>query len=331
MAGFPRLREAYDIVVVGGGHAGLQAGLKSGLLNHSAVVLDRGPKYGRSYYAPRMDNIPGFPDGISGHKLLDHQIAALRGQSERVTYVTPATVTAARRSADGFEVDFGWLGQARSVRGRALVLALGVVDRMPQISGKIDDIFPWANQALVDFCLFCDGHDMVGKSIGVLGHDAYAARLALDLFHFGATSIEILTNGEPFLAGSSPEEKASLEAQLAERKVVVVPNRIQSYDGLREKQFHVVLEDGSVRRYDRGFSGLGWWDMHQSIPRSLGCDFDAEGYVAVDDDCRALSEGSRTPIPGLYAIGDLKVGWNQIPEAWASAERAIIHAYGYYL
>jgi thioredoxin reductase len=71
--------------------------------------------------------------------------------------------------------------------------------------------------------------------------------------------------------------------------------------------------------------------MHGDIPRSLGCAFDTDGFVRTDEDCRALDATTLEPIPGLYAIGDLRNGWNQIPEAWATAERAVIHAYGYYL
>jgi thioredoxin reductase (NADPH) len=331
VAGFPRIRDEYDLVVVGGGHAGLHAGLKAALLNHSALVVDRGPKYSRSYYAPKMDNIPGFPAGVSGHKLLDLQIEALRAQPERVTYVTPSTVTAARHVGEGFEVEFDWLKQPKKVRGRALVLAMGVVDRMPEIDGEIDGIFPWANLAIVDFCLFCDGHELAGKSVAVLGHDAYTARLAVDLAHFSTTGLEILTNGHAWLEGVPASEVAVLEQALTAKGIGRFDGKIIGYDGLRERAFHVRFRDGSVRKYDRGFSGLGWYSMHEAIPRSLGCRFDPEGFVEVDEDCRALSVDGSGPIPGLYVVGDLKTGWNQIPEAWASAERAVIHAYGYYL
>ena len=330
MPGFVRLKESYDIVVVGGGHAGLQAGLKTALLNHSGAVIDRGPKFGRSYYAPRMDNIPGVPEGISGHKLLDRQIEAVRQVAERVDYVTPARVTAVRRDGAGYRIEFGWLGQERSTMARAVVLAMGVVDRMPEIGGKIDPIFPWANFAIVDFCILCDGHDLPGKSIAVLGHDEFAARTALDLLHFAPKSVEILTHGEPFLAEATPETRAELGRLLGDAKIPHYEGAIAGFDGIREKVFDVKFEDGSTRRYDRGFSGLGWYDMHGQIPRSLGCAFDAEGYVRVDDDSRAVNDDG-APIPGLYCVGDLKSGWNQIPEAWASAERAVIHAYAEYL
>jgi thioredoxin reductase (NADPH) len=329
--GFPRLKESYDFVILGGGHAGLQAGLKAALLNHTAAVVDRGPKYSRSYYAPKMDNIPGFPDGISGHKLLDQQIAALRTVEQKVGYFTPARATAARRTEQGWEVSFEWLKQSQVARGRALILAMGVVDRIPVVDGKIDPIFPWANFGIVDFCIFCDGHTMPGKSVAVLGHDTYAALTALDLLHFEPRSVEILTNGVPLLADRDAPERTALEERLARAGITSITQAIAGFDGIRQKEFHVKFADGAIRQYDKGFSALGWYEMNQQIPRSLGCAFDSEGYVITDEDCRALEAETRAPIPGLYCVGDLRNGWNQIPEAWATAERAVIHAYGSFL
>ncbi len=331
MPGFPRLRERYDLVILGGGHAGLQAAAKAGLLRRSAAVIDRGPKYSRSYYAPKMDNLPGFPEGISGHKLLDQQVSAVRALSEWVDYFTPARAGAAGRDGDGYAVSFDWLKQSLTARGRALILAMGVVDRIVEVGGKIEPIFPWANQALVDFCLVCDGHELVGRSVGVIGHDAYAARTALDIFEFAPASVELLTHGQPTRFGADPEESARLQRELERREVQVVDASIVGFDELREHRFGVRFADGSHRSYDRGFSALGWYDMHDALPRSLGCRFDAEGYVQVDDDSRALGAADGRPIPGLYVVGDQKSGWNQIPEAWGSAERAVLHAWAEFL
>ncbi len=331
MPGFPRLKESYDLVIVGGGHAGLQAGLKAALLHHTAAIVDRGPKYSRSYYAPHMANIPGFPDGISGHKLLDHQIAAVRRVDERVGYFTPARAVAAARTEAGFEVTFDWLKQTQVARGRALVLAMGVVDRIPEVGGAIEPIFPWANQALVDFCMFCDAHELVGRSVAVIGHDAFAARTALDLLHWEPTSVEILTHGHRLLEDEEPAEAAALRDALAEHGIAHVTSEMVGFDEIREKRFGVRFADGTSRSFDRGFSAVGWYDMHDAIPRALGCRFDADGYVLTDEDCRAIAEATGAPIPGLYCIGDLRNGWNQIPEAWATAERAVIHAYAEYL
>jgi thioredoxin reductase (NADPH) len=328
--GLPRVQESYDFVVVGGGHAGLQAGYKASLLGYTAAIIDRGPKYSRSYYAPKMDNIPGFPDGISGHKLLDDQIAAVK-KAEAVGYFTPARATAVERTSSGYAVTFEWLKQTHVARGKALVLAQGVVDRIPAVGGEIDPIFPWANMALVDFCILCDGHELTAKSVAVIGHDPFAARTALDILHFRPTSVEILTHGRPLLEGAPESERSTLAWELSERRIGHTDLEIVGFDELREKRFGVKFADGSHRSYDRGFSALGWYDMHHEFPTTLGCRFDADGYVVTDEDCRALAAADGAPIPGLYCVGDQRNGWNQIPEAWATAERAIIHAYAEYL
>ena len=331
MPGLARLRPSYDVVVVGGGHAGLQAGLKAALLDRTAAVIDRGPKYSRSYYAPRMENIPGFPDGISGHRLLDLQVQAVRRRSEHVDLFSPAQVARVERLGDGYAVAFDWLRQASTARARAVVLAMGVVDRIPEVGGRIDPIFPWANQAIVDFCLLCDAHDLPGRSVGVIGDDPFAARTALDILEFRPASVELLTHGRPLLGNAPPGERETLTSALAARGIPHVEAEIVGFDGLKERRFDVRFADGSVRSYDRGFSALGWYEMHQAIPRALGCRFDAEGYVVTDEDGRALAAADGRPIPGLYCAGDQRNGWNQIPEAWATAERAVIHAWAEYL
>ena len=331
MPGLPHVKESYDFVIVGGGHAGLHAAVKAALLGHTAALIGRGPKYSRSFYAPRMDNIPGFPDGVSGHELLDRQIAAVRKVATVVDYFSPAQVVEVARTASGYAATFQWLKQTHVARGKALILAMGVVDRIPEVGGRIDPIFPSANFGIVDFCVLCDGHTLPQKSVAVIGHDAYAARTALDLLHFGPRSVEILTHGHRFLEDVSETERQSLTAALGRHHVSLFEPAIVGFDEVPEKRFGVRFSDGSHRSYDKGFSALGWYDMHYTIPKSLGCGFDPDGYVVTDDDCRAISAETKKPIAGLYCVGDLRDGWNQIPEAWATAERAVIHAYAEYL
>lgn len=331
MPGFPRLKASYDLLVLGGGHAGLQAGLKAALLHQTACVIDRGPKYSRSYYAPRMDNIPGMPNGISGHALLDQQVAQVRAVEGTVSYLSPARALSARRIEGGeFEVEIDWLARRHAVRGRALLLAMGIVDRMPVVGGSIEPIFPWANFGIVDFCVLCDGHTLTGKSVAVLGHDRFAVLTVFDLLHFAPASVTVLTHGQPLLGSESEAGKAELLERLDSAGVRdVVEEEIVGFGEIREKRFGVTFRGGLTRSFDKGFSALGWYDMHRSIPESLGASFDPDGYVRIDEDSRVLDRGG-SPIPGLYCAGDQAVGWNQIPEAWATAERAVIHAWASY-
>jgi thioredoxin reductase (NADPH) len=199
------------------------------------------------------------------------------------------------------------------------------------VGGDLKTIFPWANFGIIDFCLFCDAHKLTGQSVAVVGHDTYAVRSALDIRHWEPTSVTLLTHGEPLLPGVPEKDRAQLVAELQSAGIPVIGLEMTGLDGIREKLLIVRFSDGSTQRFDKGFSALGWYDMNQALPRSLGCAFDPEGYVVTDEDCQALSAASNLPIPGLYCIGDQRNGWNQIPEAWATAERAVIHAYASYL
>jgi len=120
-----------------------------------------------------------------------------------------------------------------------------------------------------------------------------------------------------------PADRASLEGELRSAGIPWSEGVMVGFDGIREKNFTIKFADGTTRKFDLGFSGLGWYDMHTHIPQELGAAFDADGYVQSDEDCRVLSQETGQPILGLYCIGDLRSGWNQIPEAWATAERAV--------
>lgn len=331
MAGFVRLKPRYDIVVLGGGHAGLQAGFKAGLLQQTALILDRGLKYSRSFYAPSMMNIPGFPEGVSGHKLLDLQIQQVKSVAKWTDYLAAVTLQKVERDGKEFAITFERLRATQVVRARVLVLALGVVDRIPHVHGSIEPIFPWANNGVVDFCILCDGHKLPGKSVGVLGSDAFAVHSALDLFHFQPSSVSLLTHGQPLLDGMEEAERKALLEQLERHHVKVYPQEIVDFEGIREKRFGVVFADGAKETFDKGFSALGWYTTHDAIPRTLGAKVTEEGYVSTDEDCRVLRADGEGTIPGLYAVGDLRDGWKQIPEAWATAERAVIDAFAFYL
>lgn len=325
--------EIYDFIVVGGGPVGLHAGLKAALLNHTSLVLDKGRKWCRIWFVPRVDNIPTYPDGISGEDLVNAGRRALKKYGEKVrlndffevieiekkdTFLVKAIGKRAKRTEE--------------FRSRAVILATGVIDRQPEIDGSIQPILPYANKGLVHYCLFCDGHMMTGQDVAVIGHQSLAVHTAFDLGYFEAESVTILTNGKKMFWEEETDQKeieGHLE-KLADQGVEIVADSITGLFGLDDDFLGVKLADGSERRFDSGMVALGLYKINNELAINLGGQVDEDGYVVTDEDCRVLDD-SGNPIGGLYAIGDVRNDWNQIPIGFGDAERAVIHAYAYYL
>jgi thioredoxin reductase (NADPH) len=325
--------EIYDFIVVGGGPVGLHAGLKAALLNHTALVLDKGRKWCRIWFVPRVDNIPTYPDGISGKELVNAGRRALKkyenkarlndffevvGIEKKDTFLVKAIGTKAKRTEE--------------FRSRAVILATGVVDNQPEIGGSIRPILPYANKGLVHYCLFCDGHMMTGQDVAVIGHQVLAVHTASDLGWFEAKSVTILTHGREMFEEEKlkEEEKKEHLGKLAEQGVEIATERITDFFGSGDGFFGVKLADGSERRFDSGMVALGLYKINNELAISLGGKVDKDGYIVTDEDCRVLDD-SGNPIEGLYAVGDVRNDWNQIPIGFGDAERAVIHAYAYHL
>lgn len=340
---------AFDVAVVGAGPAGLMAALKSALLFHSCVVLDRGPRTGRAFWVPNMDNVPGYPTGVSGKRLLDDLRAQIRHAEEVagrafVTIEEPVRVTSLRRLDEGgFELAGHRVegrdreGEAVRVRARVVVLATGVVDRQPYIGPAaqrdydIKAILPYANKGLANYCLLCDGHVVRGKRVVVLGLGRGSARIAKRLRdHFGASEAVLVTciacaTGDP--GDHDHERHAALIRDTEARGIRVIDRNVARLEGLREDRVRLVFEDGSSEVFDHAWISLGWFKVENALAREAGAAVDEDGYVRTTEDCEALAE-SGEPIPGLFVVGDLRAEtWKQVPIALGDAETAIVHAY----
>ncbi len=332
-----------DIAIVGGGPAGLQAALKTALLNFTGALFDKGQRIGRAYWAHRMVNIPGFPEGISGKDLLARQWGALEPWKHRVALHPETEVVAVdragTRSRPTYVLTAAPTKRARSlveaprsvVRSRAVIIATGVVDAQPLIGGKMTAIYPYANTGLLDYCNICDGYTMAGKRMAVIGHTAYGARAALELFHFGATEVTLFPNRKGLFEGEKvpPAEARELRRGLLKAGVRVVKGPIDAIGGYKEGRLELTV-GGATSVFDKGFVAIGWHLMNTRLATELGGTVDPAGYVVTDAECRVLDRRGR-PIPGLYSIGDVRNNWNQIPVLWGDAEQAVLHAYASYL
>ena len=167
-----------DVVVVGGGPAGLTAATYLGRLHRRVRVLDAGAS--RARWIPESNNCPGFPHGISGIDLL----ARLREQAAGYgAAFEAATVTGLVRAGHGYTVvaDGG-----RQWRARAVILATGLADRLPDMEHREEAIACGA----LRLCPVCDAYEASDQDVGVFGRwrdiaaharflRGYTARLSL--------------------------------------------------------------------------------------------------------------------------------------------------------
>ncbi|TNC74958.1 NAD(P)/FAD-dependent oxidoreductase [Rubellimicrobium roseum] len=285
-----------DCVIVGGGPAGLTAAIFLARFGRRFALVDGGES--RASWIPRSHNHPAFPGGINGIELLERmraQLAEFGGGVER------GTVTALGREEDGrLRVETG----GGPLVAPFLLLATGVRDNLPPVEDAIGHV----QRGAIRQCPICDGYEVRGKRVAVLGHGAAAAGEALFLRGY-TDNLTLVT------MGAALDLPADDRARLRDAGIRVVETPLRRLDCARE-QVQVYLEDGRELRFHTAYTGLG------VEPRT-----DLAGMLGVEltEDRRFVTDAhQRSSHPGVYAAGDAVTGLNQIAVAMAQAEVAAV-------
>ncbi|NLO47268.1 MAG: NAD(P)/FAD-dependent oxidoreductase [Clostridiales bacterium] len=173
----------YDIVVVGGGPAGISAAINLAAKGKSAAICSNNYAESALYKAKRVDNYPGLP-GISGAQLLDGM--ARQVQSFDVKTIRSQVLSVAE-IGDGFYISAG--SEVFSVK--AVILATGVVQTA---------FYPGETQYLgrgVSYCATCDGMLYRGRKTAVIGLRNDAVEEANQLLEIGCEVVLIMPNDPP--------------------------------------------------------------------------------------------------------------------------------------
>lgn len=284
-----------DVLVIGGGPAGLTAASYLRRFHRSCLVLDAGRS--RARWIPESNNCPGFPQGVSGEALLQR----LREQAAAVDVpIERATVERIGCVAEGFEV----LADGRRWAGRRLILATGVSDRLP------DD--PWIEPAVASgalrLCAVCDAYEASDLAIGVYGPSDAIGTHALFLRAYSSTVHALPTDaGDGGVAGA--------DARAAGVQWMQGGGRL-AFDGRRCT--YAPPGEPAVA-FDTVYAYLGC-DTSAGIAADAGAELTEDGEIIVD-------ANQETRLPGMYAIGDIVSGLNQISVAVGHAAVAATHAH----
>ncbi|MFB6142937.1 MAG: NAD(P)/FAD-dependent oxidoreductase [Halorientalis sp.] len=283
----------YEVVVVGGGPAGLTAALYTTRLGHDTAVVDRGG--GRAAMMQDTHNVIGVTEDVSGKEFLQTALEQVRGYGADVHR---DFVTDAERTAEGrFRLEAGDL----SAVADRVVLATGFSD------GRPDPPVPRTGRGL-HYCLHCDAYMFVDEPVYVMGHGDSAAHVAMIMLNF-TDEVDLLLDGdEPTWSDETDDLLAAHPVDVVAAEVTDVEN---GDDGWLEA---LGFADGTRRTYRGGFAMYGA-DYNTDLAEQLGAEINDDGTVAVDDH-------GNTSVDGLYAVGDVVPGHNQIPVAMGQGARA---------
>ncbi|MDJ0595685.1 MAG: NAD(P)/FAD-dependent oxidoreductase [Pleurocapsa sp. MO_226.B13] len=291
----------YDTIVVGGGAGGLSAGIYLQRYLLDTLIIDKGKA--RSFWMTELHNYLGLPPDTPGRSVLrqgKQHFLSLGGDllDAYVEEIVDEGETFAVRVKVGRNNS-----QYHTFRTKYIIAASGIIDYLPELE-NMRNVYDYAGYNL-HVCLICDGYEMADKKVGVFANSAGNAEVVFPLGWFTG-DITLFTQG---LFEVNDDLRSRLEAQ--DYQIEETP--IEQFVGEDHQMTGVELSDGRVVELDTGLISMGS-KYHATYLDKF--DLEKQGGNLVTD------KMARTSHPRIFAIGDLKVGLNQIVVAAADGALA---------
>jgi len=284
--------QEYEVVVVGGGPAGMTAALYSTRLGHTTAVVSRGG--GRAAMMKEVHNLLGVTEETSGMEFLQIGTEQLEDYG---CAIHRDMVSSCRREDDELVL----AGNSAEYRAEIVVLATGFTDERPEPP------LPRTGRGL-HYCLHCDAHMFVDEPVYVMGHGESAAHVAGLMLNF-TDEVDLLTRGH------DPEWSEETASTLDRHPIDVIEADITGVENGDDGWLEALeFEDGSTRPYRGGFAMYGA-AYNNGLAEELGCEINGDGTIVVDDH-------GNTSVGDIYAVGDCTPGHNQLPVALGQGAKA---------
>ncbi len=266
--------DRYDVVVVGGGAAGLSAALVLGRARRRVAVVDAGhPRNAPASHMQGFLSRDGLPPSellaIGREEVQAYGVEVVAGSVEAVEVVEPGFVVVLR--------------DARRLTARRLLVATGAGDELPDLPGVRER---WGRDLL--HCPYCHGWEVRDEPLGVLGTHPLAVQHAL-LVRQWSDDVVFFAHGQEVAV----EDEAALAARGVRIERPTVTRLVVEDDRLRG----VELEDGRVVARSALFVRPGVRPHPDGLLPGLGCDLDVEGFAVVD-------RTGATSVPGVWGAGN---------------------------
>ncbi|SDT81261.1 bifunctional NAD(P)/FAD-dependent oxidoreductase/class I SAM-dependent methyltransferase [Actinoplanes derwentensis] len=275
--------QGYDVVVIGGGAAGLSGAMALARSRRSVLVVDSGEP--RNAPAAHMHNVLGL-DGVPPGELLAAGRAEIAGYGAEVV---SARAESAVQDETGFRVT---LDDGREVRGRRLLVTTGLVDELPEIPGLAGR---WGRD--VAHCPYCHGWELRDQRIGVITSGPMSVHQA-QMWRQISPKVLLLLNGADEPAAPQAEE-------LAARGVPVVPGVIEALETSEDRITGVRLTGGDVIALDAVVVAPKF-TARSGFAESLGLAVSPFEMHGVTLGSRiAADEMGATSVPGVWVAGNV--------------------------
>jgi thioredoxin reductase (NADPH) len=281
----------YEVTVIGGGPAGLTTALYTTRLGHDTKVYNRGG--GRCAMMADTHNVIGITEDTSGMEFLQTAIEQVKsyGADYEQAYVQDVS-----KVENGFKIFTG----DGSVTAEKVVLATGFSDGHPPSPA------PRTARGL-HYCLHCDAYMFIDEPVYVMGNGESAAHVSMIMLNF-TDDVDLLLRGE------EPEWSEETDRQLRAHPVDIIETEVTEIENEDGWLKYIGFEDGEIREYKGGFAMYGS-DYNNELAQSLGCELVDGGEIVVDDH-------GCTTVEGVYAVGDVTEGHNQIPVRMGQGAKA---------
>lgn len=278
------MNKEYEVVIIGGGPAGLTAGLYTSRARLSSLLIEKGVVGGLITYAGQVENFPGFPDGISGLELgeLMHQQATKYGLETITAEVTGIKLRGEQKVITTTEGD---------LNSQAIIIASGSERQKLSIPGEVE----FTGRG-VSYCAICDASFFTDKPVAVVGGGNAALNEAFDLVKF-ASRVTIIHRRNQLRATRILQERAFAEPKIEVQWNTVV-DEIEGTDVVERLRLRdVKTGEKSTLDVDGVFISVGL-RPNTGFVREL-FSLDETGHIATN----ARME---TEIPGILAAGDVR-------------------------
>jgi thioredoxin reductase (NADPH) len=275
----------FDVLIIGGGPAGLTAGIYAGRGNLKVGILEKGNPGGQIAQTEEVENYPGFPEVVSGPELSQRMVQQAEKFGSQFLY---DEVTAINKLEHGFEVK----GYEKSYTAKVVIIATGANPKRLNVPGE--DTFYGRG---VSTCATCDGFFYRGKNVVVVGGGDAAIEEGTFLTKFAQT-VTVIHRRDTLRANKVAQDRAFRNPKMNFIWNTVVEEVLGGNDGIVTGVKLKNLETGEQRILET--DGVFIYVGHEPNTKFLegAVNLNALGYVDVHDEIYTSQEG-------IFAAGDV--------------------------